>query len=385
MPATASNGTVKGHVEPGFEAVAEEFERNFIERGDVGAAFAAVHSGRTVVDIWGGNAAPGRLWQQDTLQVVFSGTKGLLAGCMLILIERGLVDIDAPVTKYWPEFAQAGKERILVRHVVSHRSGVPGVVAPLSIDDVPDYEKIEGLLATQPIANDPDAFACYNGLTIGWLCGAIIRRVDGRTLGQFFADEIARPLNLEAWIGLPHDLESRVGEIEVEDAIGWVDADPENPTGRSIWSNPPLLTTHTAAWNTRAFHAGQIGGAGCIAAARSMARYYGCLSQGGEIDGVRILKPETLDQGLIERSRFTDPYFSEPLAFATVFALQTQKMRFGPAHDAFGHSGAGGSIHAAWPSRKTGLSYTMNQMRNDPDDRRSRFVLEKLFEAVNLQ
>lgn len=385
MPFTASNGIVKGHVEPGFEAVAEEFERNFTERGDVGAAFAAVHSGRTVVDIWAGNAAPGRPWQRDTLQVVFSGTKGLLAGCMLILIERGLVDPDAPVAKYWPGFAQGGKGRILVRHIVSHRSGIPGVLVPLAADDVPDYEKIEGLLARQPIANDPDAFACYNGLTIGWLCGAIIRRVDGRTLGQFFADEIARPLNLEAWIGLPEDLEPRVGEIEVENATDWVDADPESPINRSIWGNPPLLTSHANSWNTRAFHAGQIGGAGCIAAARSMARYYGCLSQGGEIDGVRILKPETLDQGLIERSRFTDPYFLEPMAFATVFALQTQKMRFGPAHDAFGHSGAGGSIHAAWPSRKTGLSYTMNQMRNDPDDRRSRFVLEKLFQAVDPQ
>ncbi|CAN7637975.1 serine hydrolase domain-containing protein [Mesorhizobium sp. LjNodule214] len=385
MPSTVSDGIVKGRVEPGFEAVAEEFGRNFTERGEVGAAFAAVHSGRTVVDIWGGNAAPSRPWQQDTLQVVFSGTKGLLAGCMLILIERGLVDIDAPVAKYWPEFAQGGKERILVRHIVSHRSGVPGVLAPLSIDDVPDYEKIEGLLATQPIANDPDAFACYNGLTIGWLCGAIVRRVDGRTLGQFFADEIARPLNLEAWIGLPEDLERRVGVIEVECGMASVDADPENPINRSIWQNPPLLTSHTNSWNTKAFHAAQIGGAGCIATARSIARYYGCLSQGGEIDGVRILKSETLDQGLIERSRFTDPYFSEPMAFATAFALQTEKMRFGPARDAFGHSGAGGSIHAAWPSRKTGLSYTMNQMRSDPDDRRSRFVLEKLFQAVNLQ
>ena len=377
-----STHIVEGFVEPGFEAVADEFERNFQVLGDIGAAFAAYHRGRLVVDLWGGQARSDRQWSENTLQLVFSGTKGLLAGCILILVERDQLDLDSPVARYWPEFAQNGKERVLVRHVVSHRAGIPGVVAPLALKDIPDFLKIEALLAEQAIANDPDAFACYHGLTIGWLCGALIRRIDGRTFGQFFADEVANPLSLEAWIGLPEREEDRVSVIEIEKPQDWNDGDTSDPINNSIWNNPPLFDPDAFGWNTRAFHAAEIGGAGGIATARSMAKYYGCLSNGGEIDGIRILRDETIQAGLKERSRFQEPYFPEPMAFATVFALQTHKMRFGPATDAFGHSGAGGSIHGGWPALRTGFSYSMNQMRVDPEDCRSRHLLTSLHQII---
>jgi CubicO group peptidase (beta-lactamase class C family) len=383
MDEVSYDGTIKGYVAKGFEPVAEEFERNFTQRKDIGAAFAAVHQGRKVVDLWGGNAAPGVPWKEDTLQVIYSGTKGLMASCMLILIERGLIDLDAPVAKYWPEFAANGKEKLRIRHVVSHRAGLPGIMFPLTSGDIPDYEKMEGLLAAQAVSTDPEAYHSYHALTIGWLCGAIIRRVDGRTLGRFFADEVARPLKLEAWIGLPENEEHRVGRMELDPASPWSNDLPEDATHRTIWGNPVLFPTHEElAWNSRAYHAAEIGGAGGIATARAMARYYACMAQGGELDGISILKPETIAAGLKLRSKFYDPFVVEPMAYGTVFAIQTEQGRFGPAPDAFGHSGAGGSIHGGWPSTGTGFSYTMNQMRIDPDDVRSRHVLKALHEVV---
>lgn len=384
MEDVSYDGMIKGTVAKGFERVAEEFERNFTERGDLGAAFAAVHKGRKVVDLWGGMAAPGAPWKEDTLQVIYSGTKGLIASCMLILIERGLIDIDAPVAKYWPEFAANGKERIRVRHIVSHRAGLPGIVFPLTKADVPDYEKMEGLLAAQAPSTDPEAYHSYHALTIGWLCGALIRRVDGRTLGRFFAEEVARPLKLDAWIGLPESEEYRVGKMELDPDSDWSDEPPEDRTHRSIWNNPLLFPTYEdLAWNSRAYHASEIGGAGGIATARAVARYYCGMAQGGELDDVRILKPQTIATGLKLRSKFYDLFVDEPMAYGTVFAVQTEQMRFGPVSDAFGHAGAGGSIHGGWPSTGTGFSYVMNQMRTDPDDLRTRDLLAALHEAVS--
>ena len=383
----SQSAPAQGYVAPGFEAVAEEFARNFTVRNDVGAAFAATHHGQLVVDLWGGNAAPDRPWEADTLQIIYSGTKGLLAGCVLKLVERGQIDLDAPIAHYWPEFAQAGKERVLVRHVTSHSAGLPGIASTLNAADYTDYERMERLLAAQPLAQDPNAFHCYHPVTIGWMVGALIRRIDGRTLGRFFAEEIAEPLGLEAWIGLPEALEPRVGKIELGSdmlpfEVGFSPEQRADPVFISVWGNPPLFPAELP-WNTRAYHAAEIGGAGGIATARAMARYYGCMAMGGTIDGVEVLKPETVALGRAEQSRFMDPYIAEAMAFGVGWALQTLQGRFGPAPDAFGHSGAGGSIHAAWPTEGVGFSYIMNEMRADPEDLRSRHLLRRLYEIVH--
>lgn len=382
----SQSAPARGFVAPGFEAVAEEFARNFTVRQEVGGSFAAMHEGQLVGDLWGGMAAPGRAWDAETLQVIYSGTKGLMAACMLKLIERGQIELNAPVARYWPEFAQSGKERVLVRHVVSHAAGLPGVATPLSAADYTDHEKMERLLAAQPLAQDPNGFHCYHPVTIGWMIGALVRRVDGRTIGRFFAEEIAGPLGLEAWIGLPEAEEARVGKIELgADMLAFDESfsaeQRQDRTFVSAWGNPPLFPADLP-WNSRAYHAAEIAGAGGIANARSMARFYGCMALGGSLDGVTILKPETVALGRGEQSRFMDPYIAEAMAFGVVWALQTPQGRFGPAPDAFGHSGAGGSIHGAWPSQKTGFSYVMNQMRGDVEDLRSRHVLKRLYEIV---
>ena len=223
MPAAVP---IHGFVADGFAPVAEQFARNFTELGDVGAAFSVVRHGETVVDLWAGTAAPGRAWAEDTLQVIFSGTKGLTATCMLMLVDRGQLDLEKPVAHYWPEFAANGKERLLVRDIVSHHSGLPGITeGALAIDDLADDQAMEARLAAQPLSPDPNAYRCYHALTIGWLCGGVLRRIDGRSLGRFFADEVAGPLGLDIWIGLPEAQEPRVGTLQLASDWGPWDAD----------------------------------------------------------------------------------------------------------------------------------------------------------------
>jgi CubicO group peptidase (beta-lactamase class C family) len=383
-----STPTIHGFAAPGYESVAAAFARNFTELGDVGAAFSVVRDGALVVDLWGGAAAPGRPWAQDTLQVIFSGTKGLAATCMLMLVDRGQLDLARPVTHYWPEFAAGGKGGLLMRELVSHRSGLPGITREtLSSADLTDDEGMENRLAAEPLSSDPNARCCYNALTIRWLCGGVLRRIEGRSIGRFFAEEVAAPLGLDIWIGLPETQEKRVGLLQL--GADWTPWDhglnPQqaaDPTRISVWANPPLFPADGLPWNGRAYHASEIPGAGAIASARSLARLYGCLANGGTLDGVRLMRRETLLAGRRELNRFADPFLAQPMAFATAYALQTEKARFGPPPDAFGHAGAGGSIHCAWPSERIGLSYVMNEMRADPDDLRTLSLLETLHGVV---
>lgn len=377
----APDAPAQGHVAPGFERVAEAFARNFTALSDKGAAFAACHQGRMVVDLWGGEAAPGRPWQQDTLQVIFSGTKALAAACVLRLVERDALDLDRPVADYWPAFATGNKDRVLVRHALSHRAGIPGFQAPVTWAEMCDDRAMEARVAAEPLFRDPEAFHCYHALTIGWIMGGLVRQITGRSIGQVFAEDIAAPLGLDAFIGLPEREEGRIGAIVLGPGMVADAPPPQDPTARAIWSNPPLFN-EPLPWNTRAVHAAEIPGAGGIATARAMARFYGCLTLGGQIDGTRILAAETVALGRQERSRFTDPFIPERMAYGLGWAIQTPQMRFGPAPDAFGHSGAGGSIHGGWSSTGTGFSYTMSEMRNDPDDLRSRGVLAALHAAV---
>jgi CubicO group peptidase (beta-lactamase class C family) len=380
-----------GHVEPGFERVAEEFERNFTERGDAGAAFAACVDGETVVDLWGGFAdpePPAKPWRTDTLQLIFSGTKGLAATCMLMLIDRDLLTLEDPVCKHWPEFAANGKQQITVAEAVSHRARIPGLHAPLQESDITDDVRMARLLAERSPEADPRAACTYHALTYGWLCGELVRRVDGRSIGRFFAEEIAGPLGLELWIGLPVEQESRVSTLvygpDWDADSSWDETDFDTDALlASVYGNPRLLEGRMP-WNTRAFHAAEIPASNGIGTARSIARLYSCLACGGELDGVRLMRPETIALGRQELSRFVEPLSGESLAYAAGFQLQTAQANFGPPGLAFGHDGAGASVHGAWPEQKLGFSYAMNQMRRgEPGaDPRSKTLLCALFEVV---
>jgi CubicO group peptidase (beta-lactamase class C family) len=377
-----------GFARPGFEAVREAFTRNFAEQGELGAAFAAYVDGEPVVDLWSGTAdrRAGGAWRRETLVGVFSGSKGLVATCLLLLIERGRLELNVPVCRYWPEFAAHGKEEILVRDVVCHRAGLPGLTTPVSVEEATDDVRMARLLAAQTPIAPPSAGPRYHALTFGWLCGELVRRADGRSIGRFLREEVAEPLGLEVWIGLPPELESRVAVIERSDAFG---AESEVAAGRdvdpvawSIFSNPPRFFGPELAANDRRWHAAEIPASNAIVSARSLARLYGCLARGGELDGVRLVASETIEQGRRCLSRGQDPCVGE-IAVATGFQLQTSEMGLGPVADAFGHTGAGGSAHGAWPSLRTGFSYAPNLLGSiGATDLRAQQLLAALHHAV---
>ena len=358
------NTNADGFVTPGFEAVAEEFARNFSQRGELGAAFAVVLDGELVVDLWGGLAdrREQRPWRQDTLQLIFSGTKGLVAICLLMLIDRGELDLDAPVARYWPEFSAAGKSDVTVRQVVSHTARLPGLTATVSSDDLADDVRMARLLAGQVQFEDPRAARTYHALTYGWLCGEVLRRIDGRSIGRFFAEEVAAPLGLDLFIGLPVRFESRVSRLELADTWG---ASPVFRSGlgdrddlrRAVWANPLIWSGDAFAWNDRRYHAAEIPGANAIGTARSIATLYGNLD--------RLVSPDVLRLGRTELECRHEPLLDEPQSFGVGVELQTQVRALGPPADAFGHTGAGGSVHGAWPTHRVGFSYAMNLMRDD--------------------
>lgn len=380
--------SVSGFVTAGYERVAEAFERNFEELGEVGAAFSATSNGELVVDLWHGlaDSKSGARWDRDTVVPLFSTTKGLVAICVLMLADRGQLDLDAPVAKYWPDFAANGKSGVTVIEVMSHRARLPAVRTRLSEEDLLEPRRLASLLAAQPQEVDPRAAFTYHPMTYGWLCGEIVRRVDGRTVGQFFADEVAEELGLDLWIGIDASIEPRVARLEY--APNWTDrlgtaASTQDGLKLAVWSNPALLKPPELMWNRPAWHEAEIPASNAIGTARSVARLYGCLARGGELDGVRLL-----GSNLILRARQTlasdvDPLTEQPIAFGIGFQVQNKLRAYGPPPDAFGHSGAGGSIHGAWPRQRVGFSYAMNQLRDDElVDPRAHGLLTALHEAV---
>jgi CubicO group peptidase (beta-lactamase class C family) len=372
--------TLDGHIAPGFDAVASAFEACVAEDAP-GGAFAAVVDGQPVVDVWRGTVSDdGRAWQRDTVCLVASGTKGVVAVAMLMLIERGLLDLESPVARYWPEVGANGKAHVRVADVVAHTAGLPGVIAPLSVEDLGDAPKIQALLAAQePIV--AVGTATYHAITYGWLCDALVRRVDGRSVGNFVAEEIAAPLGLDLSIGTPLERALRAAQLRQAPTFALSaflgDGEPD-PRLALVYGNPPVWPL----WNDPAMLALEVPGANCVTTARAMARLYGCLARGGEIDGVRLLQPGTIEIGRRQLSTGEDPLSGRLLRFGVGFELAPNPSELGPELDAFGHTGAGGSSHGAWPSLRTGFSFVISEMRSETDDGRARRILDALHWAL---
>jgi CubicO group peptidase (beta-lactamase class C family) len=386
---------IDGYVEAGYENVADAFaciftehcEVGFTEHCEVGAAFAVYHHGRPVVDLWGGLADPatGRLWQADTLQLVFSGTKGLTAACVLMLVERGLLDLNAPAARYWPEFAAAGKHTITVADIMSHQSRLPGVPATATSDDLLDQKTMAALLAVQAPEADPRAAFTYHALTFGWLAGELIHRVDGRDVSAFFAGEFARPLDLDIWIGLPDEYHHRASTMLAGSGL-LLDRTPDSTDPlRALTYNPLVVDGAPELWNSPSFRRAGLAAVGAFATARSMARLYACLAGGGELDGVRVLAATTVELGRRQLRHGIEPLWQSPMAYATGFELNTVLGNLGPAADAFGHAGFGGSRHGTWPTHQIGFSYAMNEARVAFPDPRPQTLLAALHAAASLR
>ena len=355
---------VQGFVEAGFELVREAFAANFERNGDVGAACCIHVRGRPVVDLWGGVTTLGgtKPYTNDTLQLVASTTKGVVAIAAHMLAQEGKLDFDAPVTRYWPEFGAAGKEHIPVRWLFSHRAGLAAIDRPLSLDDVYAWDPVADALAAQRPLWEPGTAHGYHVGTFGWLAGEVIRRVSGKSVGMFVAERIAEPLGLEFWIGLPRAEIDRVAPlIPAPPPSGPPDVftarllDPTTLLHRAFVN--PMLLPNTL--NEPGFWAAEIPAANGIGTARAISRLYAaCI---GEVGGVRLLTSGTLEHATEVQAAGEDLVLGYETRYATGFQLA---FPFRPmaGQGSFGHYGMGGSVGFADRERDFSFAYVMNQM-----------------------
>lgn len=361
---------VHGTVSKGFERVRDAFETNFSEGGEVGAAFCLHVKSRKVVDLWGGlTDVKGKTWKENTPALVFSTTKGATAICAMMLVDQKRLDIDAPVAQYWPEFAAGGKADIPVRMLLNHQAGLPVIDALLTRAQVLEVAPIIDALAKQTPVWPPGSRHGYHALTYGWLVGELVRRITGKSIGQFFKEEVAGPLGLDFWIGLPADEESRVARLitappPTDPAILAQMAalfGPDSLAGRALslngaMSGPP---GGDSIFNLPEVHRSEIPAANGITTARSLSRLYAaCI---GTVKGTRLFGKRTLDKALEIQSDAPDAV----LGLRTTFGLGF--MRTGPeiqmlGPNSFGHAGAGGSLGFGDFDTGVGFGYVMNQM-----------------------
>jgi CubicO group peptidase (beta-lactamase class C family) len=365
---------VYGEAAEGWQPVRAAFADNFSRRGDLGAAVALYHRGRKVVDLWAGGADfdGTRPWRRDTAQTVRSAGKGAAAACLLLLHQRGQLDLDAPVGTYWPEFKARGKDRVTVRDVLAHRAGVPALDTPLTPGQALDGGSGPRAVAAQAPLFPPGEEHGYHAQTYSWLLGELVLRASGRTIGQYVADEIARPLGLDLWLGLPagqaHRV-GRIGEVVTPDppASGGLRARPKRAVD-DAYADPGSLTRRAFGAiapppeeNDPAYRAGELAGSNTIATARSLARCYAAMI--GDVEGAgRLFVPATVTAARTTESDGPD----RVLVVHTRFGLGY--MLHGPASPllgpgSFGHPGRGGTLAFADPDHGVGFGYVTNGLQ----------------------
>ncbi len=355
---------IDGSTAPRFSAVADAFAENFTAHGEVGAAVSVYHRGVPVVDLWGGFADrdSARPWGRDTLQIVFSATKGVTATCVHLLVERGVLDLDAPVASVWPEFAAEGKDAIPLRWVLSHRAGLAAVTGDVTMDDILGWHGVVDAIAAQAPIWEPGTRHGYHARSFGWILGEVVRRATGKRLGQFLAAEVAAPFDLDLFVGLPASELPRVAHTyppviaaDVQDAI---DAfmGPDTTLGQ-VLSGPSNLFGYDDMWNRPDLLRAEMPSSNGVATARSLARMYAALI--GEVDGKRLLRPDTV-------ARATESQVDGPdcvLGVAIPFGLGFMTPPPGGPPGSFGHVGAGGSVALADPAGEWSFAYVANQMQ----------------------
>jgi CubicO group peptidase (beta-lactamase class C family) len=369
---------VEGTCSEGFSAVREEFDRNFAERGEVGASVAVTVDGETVVDLWGGVAdrATSRPWERDTIGIVWSCTKGAVALCAHMLVSRGELDLDAAVIDYWPEFGKNGKERVNVRMLLAHQAGLAAIRDPLPEPGLLDWDlTVEKLAAQEPLW-PPGTRHGYHALTYGHVVGELVRRVTGRSLGTFFRDEVAGPLGLDFWIGLPKEHDARVAPtIPVEPpAAGEEVSEFFTQAMTDPTSIPSLIAMNSSGMlfpgviDRREVYAAEIPAANGLANGRALAGMYRPLALGGAVDDVRLVDDATLAEATrVASASSVDATLGIPTRFALGF-MKAMDNRALPGNDsvlisedAFGHAGYGGSVGFADPGARLSFGYSMNK------------------------
>ncbi len=368
---TASGAEIRGHCDSRFERVLDAFKENFEAREEIGASACVTFEGETVVDLWGGHTSEAKTdpWTDKTISVVFSSTKGAAALCAHILASRGELDLDAPIAEYWPEFACNGKEDALVSMTLDHSVGVPAVRDP--IGDVTDWDHMAERIAAEEAFWEPGTRNGYHGLTYSWTIGEIIRRVAGMSVGTFFQKEVAVPLGLDFWIGLPEAYEDRVAVMKPNLPKA---SDPQSRFLRTALTDPKspsalfVFNSGSTDMNSRAYRAAEIPAGNGMANGRSLAHMYKPLALGGG----DLVDTDTLARmGRVSMATRLDATLMIPSRFALGFmkSMDNRHLKTTPPTDsailseaAFGHVGMGGSIGFADPESGLSFGYDMNNM-----------------------
>ncbi|WZP00582.1 serine hydrolase domain-containing protein [Isosphaeraceae bacterium EP7] len=390
---------VEGFAAPEFQPVLREFERNFRERGERGAACAIYHRGVKVVDLWGGYRASDTLdpWEEGTLALVFSASKGMAAAAMTVAHAQGLFDLDERVATYWPEFAAAGKNEITVRQLLSHQAGLVGLDCQLNADIIGEHDRMAEILARQTTAWAPGEIHGYHTLTLGWYQNELIRRVDprGRSLGTFFRDEIARPLNVEFHIGLPSSVpDDRVATVKGYRRIallGNISKLPPKMILSGMW--PQSLVSKSvrclgidnpASVGDPVLRRVEIPSANGIGQARAVAKIYEALASGGrELGLTQETFRELVAPAREPRKGTQDAILKIDTRYHMGFSRPSRHMPFGASSNAFGCPGAGGCFGMGDPDEGLGLAYVTNEMGFQLfDDPREKAVRDACYESL---
>ncbi len=393
---------IHGTVAPGFEKVKEEFINNFKEKKELGAACAVYLKGKKIVDLWGGyrDAKTRDPWKEDTLVLVYSTTKGISGLAVALAHSRDYFDYDEKVAIYWPEFAQNGKEHITVRQLLSHQAGLCAIDEPMDLETLGNLDKVAEIIAKQAPAWEPGEKQGYHGITLGWYESELIRRTDPkhRSIGQFFHEEIAKPLNLEFYIGLPTEIhDSRIANTyapmyKIRMLFNTKKLPKEfvkaflkkgSITNRTF-SNPKVLGKVTN-YNAHEMRSIELPASNGIGQVRSIAKLYGIFATGG---AELKIKPETMDALMIPATLPLSGAFDEVLRLDSIFSLgfikPTPAFQFGSSEKAFGTPGAGGSFAYADPDAKLGFAYGMNKadfyLYADP---RERALSNAVYECID--
>ncbi len=395
---------IRGTVEPGFEGVRDAFAANFAEHGEVGAGFCLYVDGRAVVELTGGvRDLDGTPYDEDTLQLVFSSTKGITATCAHLLVQRGLLDLDAPVVDVWPEFGAAGKRDVPVSWLLCHRTGLIDVDEPMTLDEALDWDAVTAALAASTPVWAPGTAHGYHAVTYGWLVGEVVRRVAGVDLGTFVQQELSGPLGLDLWIGLPDDEQHRVAPLVpfradgLEALTSAIGGSPDGPPATLVdmlnrflgegnlaakaLTAPGGAFADQDAWNDLRVRAAQVPAANGVTNAPSLARMYASLVS--DVDGVRLLDADTIDRAVVPQVEGPDSVLMFPIPFGLGYMTHSDFSPFLGGRS-FGHYGAGGSVGFADPDRGIAGAYVMNQMQlGIAGDPRTAGLLRAVEQAVS--
>ena len=379
---------VTGACDPAFGAVRDAFVENFASGRELGASLAIGVEGRNVVDLWGGHvdAARSRSWERDNLVCVFSCTKGVVAIAVMWCVERGLLDLDEPVAREWPEFAAAGKESIPLRWLLTHEAGLPLISTRMPFGSLSDWTAMTDALAAQDPAWEPGTAHGYHGVTYGHLVGEVVRRATGRGVGEIIRDEFAVPLEIDLAMPVPVASDPRIADLVVEvDPTGtffdrW---DPKRSLGPRAFGNPPDCND-PAHCSSALFRRAEIPAANLHSNARGLERIYRVLAVGGRDAELFVASKDRVDEFGRCHVRGDDRVMEMPTAFGLGFEHTIPEWPFGPGSRTYGHNGSGGSLSFVDPDAGISFGYAMNRLWWGPDRTDPRWgpILDALYSAL---